>query len=320
MKRGLVIGKFMSVHRGHMALIEFALAYCDELIVSMSYTNSDPIPHTLRYGWLQSLFKENSKIRVEESFDDFDDENLPLDERTKLWATFIERRFPKIDVVVSSEEYGIPFARHLGAVSVSYDPLRNQVPVSATKIRNNPFLYWDFIPDVVKPYFVKLICFYGPESTGKSTMAKQMAARYNTEYVPEVAREIVSSNDFTLDDIVRIAKAQNERVKEKMKTANKLLFCDTDLITTQIYCRHYLKTVPAILYELEKEIKYDQYFLFDIDVPWVADGLRDLGSNRMEMFQTFEMELSNRRICYQLVTGTWGDREKAITNRLDMLF
>ena len=167
---------------------------------------------------------------------------------------------------------------------------------------------------------VKLICFYGPESTGKSTMAKKMATHYQTEFVPEVAREIVSSNNFTLDDIVRIAKAQNERVKEKMKTANKLLFCDTDLITTQIYCRHYLKTVPVILYELENEIKYDQYFLFDIDVPWVADGLRDLGTKRMEMFQTFEMELSNRKICYQLVTGTWGDREKAITKRLDMLF
>ncbi len=143
-----------------------------------------------------------------------------------------------------------------------------------------------------------------------------MAAYYQTEFVPEVAREIVSSNDFSLDDIVRIAKAQNERVKEKMKTANRFLFCDTDLITTQIYCRHYLKTVPSILYEFEKEIKYDQYFLFDIDVPWVADGLRDLGTKRMEMFQTFEMELSNRKICYQLVTGTWGDREKAITKRL----
>jgi HTH-type transcriptional regulator, transcriptional repressor of NAD biosynthesis genes len=151
-------------------------------------------------------------------------------------------------------------------------------------------------------------------------MARNMAAHYGTEYVPEVAREIVSSNDFTLDDIINIGKAQNVRVKEKIKTANRFLFCDTDLITTQIYCRHYLKTVPAILYELEKEIKYDHYFLFDIDVPWVADGLRDLGSNRMEMFQTFEMELSNRKIYYQLVTGTWGDREKAITKSVDMLF
>lgn len=165
---------------------------------------------------------------------------------------------------------------------------------------------------------VKLICFYGPESTGKSTMAKKMATHYQTEFVPEVAREIVSSNNFTLDDIVRIAKAQNERVKEKMKTANRFLFCDTDLITTQIYCRHYLKTVPSILYELEKEIKYDQYFLFDIDVPWVADGLRDLGANRKEMFQTFEMELCKRKISYQTISGAWHEREEELTRVLDL--
>jgi HTH-type transcriptional repressor of NAD biosynthesis genes len=320
MKRGLVIGKFMPVHKGHIALIEFALAHCDELIVSMSYTSSDPIPHTLRYGWLQSLFKENSKIKVEESLDNFDDENLSFDERTKLWAAFIERRFPKIDVVVSSEEYGIPFARHLGTVSVSYDPLRNQVPISATKIRANPFLYWEFIPEIVRPYFVKLICFYGPESTGKSTMAKKMATHYQTEFVPEVAREMVSSNDFSLDDIVRIAKAQNERVKEKMKTANRFLFCDTDLITTQIYCRHYLKTVPSILHELEKEIKYDQYFLFDIDVPWVADGLRDLGNQRENMMTVFKNELEQRGISYTLTKGKWQERQQTVEQKLKLLF
>ncbi len=163
---------------------------------------------------------------------------------------------------------------------------------------------------------VKLICFYGPESTGKSTMAKQMAAHYQTEYVPEVAREIVSSNEFTLDDIIRIAKAQNERVREKIKTANKLLFCDTDLITTQIYCRQYLKTVPPILYELEKEITYDQYFLFDIDVPWVADGMRDLGKQRREMFEVFKLALDERKINYQLITGCWSEREDFIKRKL----
>ena len=82
---------------------------------------------------------------------------------------------------------------------------------------------------------IHLICFYGPESTGKSTMAKFMAAHYQTEYVPEVAREMISSNNFTTEDIIQIGKAQNQRVREKLETANKVLFCDTDLITTQIY-------------------------------------------------------------------------------------
>ncbi len=163
---------------------------------------------------------------------------------------------------------------------------------------------------------IKLICFYGPESTGKSVMAKIMAAHYQTELVPEVAKEIISSNDFTFDDIIKIAEAQNARVIEKSKSANNLLFCDTDLITTGIYCQHYLKSVPPILAELEKEIVYDQYFLFDIDVPWVADGMRDLENRRKEMFEVFKSELEKRSIPYHLVAGNWSEREAIIKTRL----
>ena len=319
MKRGLVIGKFMPVHQGHIALINFALEYCDELIVSMSYTLADKISHSLRYEWLKIIFGNNPKIKVEESLDDFDNENLPLNERIKIWARFINNRFSKIDVVISSEEYGIPFAQHLGATSVLFDRSRNQIPISASKIRAKPFFYWDFIPEVVRPYFVKKICFYGPESTGKSNTAKRMAEIYQTEFVPEVAREIVNSNDFTVEDIIKIGKMQTERVLEKAKTANKILFCDTDLITTQIYCQHYLANVPSILFELEREIKYDQYFLFEVDVPWVADGLRDLGEQRTHMFQTFKLELDKRKISYRIVKGDWDTREAYILSKIDEL-
>jgi HTH-type transcriptional regulator, transcriptional repressor of NAD biosynthesis genes len=172
MKRGLVIGKFMPVHQGHMALIRFALTHCDELIVSMSFTMADPIPHSLRFDWLKKIFEQEPKIKIEESLDDFDNETLPLIDRTKIWARFIEKRFPKIDVVISSEEYGVPFADHLGASCVLFDQSRIQIPISATKIRTKPFLYWQYIPEVVRPYFVKKICLYGPESTGKSVIGQ----------------------------------------------------------------------------------------------------------------------------------------------------
>jgi HTH-type transcriptional regulator, transcriptional repressor of NAD biosynthesis genes len=165
----------------------------------------------------------------------------------------------------------------------------------------------------------KLICFYGPESTGKSTMAKHFAQLYNTEFVPEVARELITSNDFTIDDIIRIGHAQTQRVKEKLKTANKFLFCDTDLITTQIYSKKYLGVVPEILFELEREIHYDKYFLFDIDVPWVADGLRDLDNQRKEMLEIFENELTKRNIQFIRVKGDWKEREKTIKSELDSL-
>jgi len=166
---------------------------------------------------------------------------------------------------------------------------------------------------------VKKICLYGPESTGKSTVAECMARRYNTVFVPEVARELITSNDFTLDDIIRIGHAQTQRVIEQSKVANKLLFCDTDVITTQIYSQHYLHAVPPVLYELEKQVTYDAYILFDTDVAWVADGLRDLGDQRQAMFDVFKNALDVRGIAYTLVRGDYREREAQVAAVADRL-
>lgn len=168
---------------------------------------------------------------------------------------------------------------------------------------------------------IKLVCFYGPESTGKSVMARKMAERYKTEFVPEVARESITTNTFNREDIIIAGRAQTERTFQKARKANNILFCDTDLITTQIYSRYYLKVVPPVLYELEKMIEYDRYFLFDIDVPWVADGLRDLGEEekREQMYKVFRNELDRRNIPYVKVRGDWDEREKTIVTEIAKL-
>jgi HTH-type transcriptional regulator, transcriptional repressor of NAD biosynthesis genes len=319
MKRGLVIGKFLPIHQGHIALIEFAAAQCDELIVSMSYTLNDPIPAALRFSWIVELFQDNPKIKPHVLLDDFDDESLDLPERTRIWADVIRKHYPPIHLLFSSESYGDPFARNLNAAHIQFDPARKFVPVSASQIRSNPFQYWNFIPEVVRPHFVKKVCFYGPESTGKSTMAATMAKKFNTEFVPEVAREMLITNDFSIDDIIRIGKAQTQRVHEKTRTANKILFCDTDLITTQIYSQHYLGTVPQILYDLEKEVNYDVYFLMDINTEWIADGLRDLGHLRQEMFETFKKALDDRNIPYIFLTGEREKKEQTVVDTIKSL-
>ncbi len=319
MKRGLVIGKFMPLHQGHVALIKFARAQCDELIVSMSYTLNDPIHHDVRLQWIQEIFGIDPQIMLASSLDDFDDDALGWPDRTRIWAKFIETRFPSIDVLFSSEEYGDHFAKNLRVPHVAFDPQRLQFPISATQIRQSPLKSWSFLPEVVRPYFVKKVCFYGAESTGKSTMAKRMAEIFNTEFVPEVARELITSNDFTVDDIIRIGHAQTQRVIDKSKTANKILFCDTDVITTQIYSRHYLNVVPEVLFELEKQIHYDAYFFFDIDTAWLADGLRDLGNKRTEMSEIFRSELVKRKIHFEMVRGTWAEKENFVKERVHAL-
>ncbi|MEI9917191.1 MAG: AAA family ATPase [Bacteroidota bacterium] len=316
MTLGLVIGKFLPVHKGHLALIAFAAKQCDELIVSISDAENDPIDANLRMSWLKQL----TTAKVFLLKDDFDRPGLELKERTKAWADVITKTYGKIDKVFSSENYGAPFAENLKAEAVLFDQSREKFPVSGSMIRKSPFKYWDFIPKEVQPYFIKRVCFYGPESTGKSTVAIRMAKHYNTISVPEVAREMLITNDFTIDDIIRIGKAQTERVLEYTKLANKLLFCDTDVIVTQIYSRHYLGVVPDILFELEKQVAYEKYFFFDIDVPWVEDGLRDLGHQRERMREIFLNELLRRNITPTIVRGSFEEREEIITHTVDNFF
>lgn len=148
-----------------------------------------------------------------------------------------------------------------------------------------------------------------------------MADSYKTEFVPEVARELITSNDFTREDIIMIGRAQTERIIAKARKANKLLFCDTDLITTQIYSRQYLGMVPPVLYELESMVKYDLYFLFDVDVPWISDGMRDLGDEqkRQEMLEVFRTELQRRSIPYVFVQGDWDERERIVKKAIKKL-
>lgn len=164
------------------------------------------------------------------------------------------------------------------------------------------------------------ICLYGPESVGKSGLAIQLAEMFQTNYVLEQARNFIKTNDFTVEDIVKIGKAQNLAVLEAEKMSNKILFCDTDLITTQIYSDYYLHEIPEILYDLEKEIQYDAYFLCDIDIPWVADGLRDLGHKREEMLVIFKTELEKRNIPYTKVSGVWPERVAIVLAEIERQF
>lgn len=309
----------MPLHVGHIALINFASEQCDEVIVSMSFTANDPIPAAIRFHWLQSQFASNKKIHPKLIADDFDHPEKPLIERTNEWATVIAKVYPKIDLIISSEAYGEPFANALGASHEEFDRPRKQNPISATQIRNEPFRHWKFIPEVVRPYFVKCICFFGAESTGKSTMAIKMAEKYQTIFVPEVAREILTSNDFSSEDIVKIGHAHHARIANAKKIANKILFCDTDVLTTQIYSEHYLNEIPPVLFEIERQTQYDKYFLFDIDVPWVSDGLRDLGDQRQQMHVKFKEALVLREIPFVTVQGNWQEREAIISKEIDKL-
>lgn len=166
---------------------------------------------------------------------------------------------------------------------------------------------------------IKVVIF-GPESTGKTTLSRQLAAHYNTVYTPEFLREFAQKKWDTEQkvcepkDIIPIAQGQIALENQQVHKATHLLICDTDLLETKVYAEAYFKGFDNL--ELNEAIiknEYNIYLLTYIDIPWEADDLRDKPEQREEMFRNFELALIEHKKPYVLLKGSKTVRlEKAI--------
>jgi NadR type nicotinamide-nucleotide adenylyltransferase len=162
---------------------------------------------------------------------------------------------------------------------------------------------------------IRKIVLFGPESTGKTTLAAQLAAHYRTVWVPEFSRFYQEQKGAVpdLSDVLPIAEGQLRWEAEAWPRANRLLICDTDVLETKVYSEAYNGTAPpALLREVEKHLG-DFYLLADIDLPWVPDGIRDRPDAREEMYYRFRRELQERQLPFAVISGNIRERlEKAI--------
>ena len=163
------------------------------------------------------------------------------------------------------------------------------------------------------------IVLYGPESSGKTTLAKALAKQFQTTWVPEFARNYLQEKwdqkkeVCSLEDLIIIAKGQINQENNIIEDANKFLFCDTNVLITKAWSETHFNgyCAPEIQYWVDT-FKYDHYFLTDIDVPWQADDLRDRPNRRKQMFDYFENLLKNKKASYTLLNGNLNLRlEKA---------
>lgn len=159
------------------------------------------------------------------------------------------------------------------------------------------------------------IVLFGPESTGKSTLAETLANYYKTEWVPEFAREFLqekynnSAEVCAPTDLIPIAKGQIQLENEKAKKAKDFLFCDTNVLQTLTYAKTYFQNFQdPILEACVKQHQYAHYFLTYIDTPWVPDDLRDKPNERNKMFAIFEKTLIQRNISYTILRGNLTQR------------
>jgi len=130
------------------------------------------------------------------------------------------------------------------------------------------------------------IVIIGPESTGKSTLSKDLADYYEEPWVQEYAREYIENLDrpYEFDDLLAISRGQIAKEEELEQVAHRFLFCDTDLHVIDIWSRHrFGKTHPWILKQINSR-RYDLYLITNIDLPWEADPQREHPDPKMRQY------------------------------------
>ncbi len=303
-----MLGKFLPPHNGHVFLIDFARLYVDSLTVAVDSLSSQPIPGELRTQWLKRMFPDVRVVRLPGEQPQYPHEHPDF---WNIWRTVLtDATDGPVDYLFASEGYGVRLAQELEATFVPVDIGRNSVPISGTEIREAPLKHWDLIPREVRPYFAKRVCVFGPESTGKSTLTANLAAHFQTIAVPEYARTHIEHRKGRIahQDIPMIARGQMAAEDALAFNANRILFCDTDLITTSVWSNWLFQSCPDWITAEANRREYDLYLLTDVDVPWVEDQVRYLSEERRSFFEHCRQQLESRGRKYHVVNGSWDDR------------
>ena len=154
------------------------------------------------------------------------------------------------------------------------------------------------------------IAIVGPESSGKSDLAKELASHYNTCYVEEYAREYIGKLDrpYTIDDIIAISKSQMDLEDTMAAKANKILICDTNLVVTKIWAEHAFKQCPEWISSTLMRRKYALHLLMNIDTPWVPDPQREHPHLREYLFEKYRSELDTEKVAHTIISGIGKER------------
>ncbi|MDQ1659044.1 MAG: HTH-type transcriptional regulator, transcriptional repressor of biosynthesis s, partial [Cryptosporangiaceae bacterium] len=204
---GLVVGKFYPPHAGHHHLIRAAAARCASVTVVACASSAESIPLDLRVRWLA---EEHPDVHVVGAVDDH-----PIDYADPaVWdlhcAVFRDALAgAEADAVFSSEGYGAELARRFAAEHVCVDLGRDAVPVSGTAVRADPVAHWQHLSAPVRGWFARRVVVVGAESTGTTTLSRDLAAAFrerggvwaDTRWVPEYGR------DLTLRKLAELRRA-----------------------------------------------------------------------------------------------------------------
>lgn len=322
MTTGFVLGKFAPLHRGHQLLIDTALKENEHVIV-MIYHAPDvtAIPLPVRSGWIKSLYPT---VQVIEAWDG----PMEVGDTPAIKAmheTYILKMLGDqcITRFYSSEFYGEHVSAALGAQDCRIDEARQRVPVSGTAIRQNLYPNRQYLDAVVYRDLITKVVFLGAPSTGKTTLARELAKRFDTVWMPEFGREYWEQHQqdrrLTLEQLVEIAEGHREREDVLISEARDVMFIDTDATTTFMFSMHYHGEVHPKLASLARESidRYDLFFLCEDDIAYDDTLDRSGEADRAAMQVKIKADLQQRGLCYVSLRGTVAQRVQQVVDVLN---
>jgi HTH-type transcriptional regulator, transcriptional repressor of NAD biosynthesis genes len=306
--RGLTLGKYAPLHRGHQLVIETALAEMDTVaVIVYDSPETTDVPLRVRSDWIRSLYPT---VEVIEAWDGPNEVGYT----PALMHAHEEYVLGKLGTrpvthFYSSEEYGAHMSRALGAVDRRVDDARTQFPVTATDVRSDPFAFREFIDPIVYRDLVTNVVFLGAPSTGKSTMAERLAAEFGTRWMPEYGREYWETNQverrLTPEQLAEIAEEHVLREDILLGESNRYLFVDTNAMTTATFARYYHGSVPVRLQELAHACssRYDLTFVCDSDIPYDDTWDRSGEVNRAAFQRQVVDDLRSSNVPFLVLRG-----------------
>lgn len=174
---------------------------------------------------------------------------------------------------------------------------------------------------------LKKIVILGPESTGKSTLCRQLAEHYQTQWCPEFAREFLLKHgmNYTYDDLLTIAKGQvaleEEYLSKTEELSHSLLFIDTDMYVMKVWCEFVFGNCHRFILDQIVTRKYDLYLLCNIDLPWTKDELREYPDleRREQLYRIYKDIMVNQSTPWVDISGDYEERLKKGINAVDHL-
>lgn len=320
MTTGLVLGKFMPPHNGHVHLCTFAASMVDRLCIVVGSLPSEPIPGTVRHAWMTELFPHCDVVHLPDDLP-----QLPEDHPDfwALWKHALTRVAPyPIDVVIASEDYGHRLASELDATFIPCDTTRSAVPISGSAIRESPMRHWEHLPSPVRPWFLRRVAVIGGESVGKTTLARDLAAHFGSQWVPEYARTWLETFPGTpvASDFPRFLAGQRAMEQSLARQSHQVLFCDTDRLCTTVWADVFDVALTDDARAEALADRYDLTLLLAPDVPWVDDSVRYEPNSRRAFHERLKQRLREAdRPNVVEVIGSWDQRFSTAIDAVDAL-